>query len=69
VKTTDIPNRLDAIDAKQAMRGRPGPFYAELMAIARKLVKENDQLRKDVETAHTCSCCGNDIGGICTWCA
>jgi len=65
----DIPKWLDETDAKQAARGRPGPFYAQLMAVARKLVKENEQLRKDIEAAETCSVCGNYIGGICSRCA
>lgn len=65
----DIPKWLDKIDAKQAARGRPDPFYAQLMAVARKLVQENEQLSKDLEAAETCSACGNDIGGICSWCA
>lgn len=65
MKTKDIPKRLDEIDAKQAQRGRPDPFYAEVMAIARRLVKENEQLRKDLNNATTCSSCDNPIGDIC----
>ena len=69
MKTEDLTKRLDEIDAAQARRGRPGPFYAELMVISRRLVEENAQLKTDLETETKCHSCGENIGGICSWCA
>jgi hypothetical protein len=54
METKNIPKRLDEIDVSQARRGRQGPFYAELMAIARKLVAENTKLKEDLGKAETC---------------
>ena len=69
MKTKNLVKRLDEIDVAQAQRGRPGPFYSELMTIARTLVAKNKLLKTDLETEGTCHSCGGNIGGICSWCA